>query len=137
VADHVDYEVFQSSAPILAPSSTYALIASEPVVCGLHWALVVWRKRAWRLRIVRRSDAVGLEVLPKHWIVETNVSVAQPQSRFARDLERYPTPSKDLFASKRSASSSGGSLQTPRHESALPGWAAFYTLKYVSDQKIR
>ena len=63
------------------------------------------------MRIVRRSDAVGLEVLPKHWIVETNVSVAQPQSRFARDLERYPTPSKDLFASKRSASSSGGSLQ--------------------------
>jgi len=39
---------------------------------GNKMALVVWRKGAWRLRIVKRSDAAGFEVLPKRWIVETN-----------------------------------------------------------------
>ena len=30
-------------------------------------ALVVWRTGAWRLRIVKRSDAAGFEVLPKRF----------------------------------------------------------------------
>ena len=59
---------------------------------------------------------------------ETNVSVAQPQSRFARDLERYPTPSSICSPRNDPASSSGGSLQnTSSRILALPGWAAFYT----------
>ena len=32
-------------------------------------ALVVWRTGAWKLQIVKRSDAPGFEVLPKRWIV--------------------------------------------------------------------
>jgi transposase len=30
---------------------------------------VVWRTGAWKLEIVRRSDARGFQVLPKRWIV--------------------------------------------------------------------
>ena len=40
---------------------------------GKKMALVVWRTGAWRLRIVKRSDVVGCEVLSKRWIVETDV----------------------------------------------------------------
>jgi transposase len=36
---------------------------------GRKMALVVWRTGAWKLQIVKRSDAKGFEVLPKRWIV--------------------------------------------------------------------
>ena len=35
---------------------------------GQKMALVVWRTGAWKLQIVKRSDAPGYEVLPKCWI---------------------------------------------------------------------
>ena len=39
---------------------------------GKKMALVVWRTGAWRLRIVKLSDAAGFEVLPKRWDRRTN-----------------------------------------------------------------
>ena len=36
---------------------------------GRKMAMTVWRTGAWRLQIVKRSDAAGFEVLPKRWIV--------------------------------------------------------------------
>jgi transposase len=36
---------------------------------GEKMALVVWRTGAWKLEIVKRSNASGFEVLPKRWIV--------------------------------------------------------------------
>ena len=43
-------------------------------------AMTVWRTGAWRLQIVKRSDAAGFEVLPKRWIVETDIRMDQSQS---------------------------------------------------------
>ena len=37
------------------------------------FALVAFGELPWRLRIVKRSDVVGCEVLSKRWIVETDV----------------------------------------------------------------
>ena len=37
---------------------------------GRKIALTVWRTDAWRLLIVKRSDAAGFEFLPERWIVE-------------------------------------------------------------------
>jgi len=54
-------------------------------------ALVVWRTGAWKLEIVKRSDAVGFEVLPKRWIVERTFAWITRNRRLARDFERYAT----------------------------------------------
>lgn len=54
-------------------------------------ALVVWRTGAWKLEIVKRSDAVGFEVLPKRWIVERTFAWISRNRRLARDFERYAT----------------------------------------------
>ena len=45
----------------------------------------------WRLRIVKRSDAAGLEVLPKRWIVQRTFAWISRNRRLARDFERYAT----------------------------------------------
>ena len=45
---------------------------------GSKIALVVCARR--RLRIVKRFDAAGFEVLPKRWDRRTNFCVDQPQS---------------------------------------------------------
>ena len=58
---------------------------------GNKMALVVWRTGAWRLRIVKRSDAAGFEVLPKRWIVERTFAWISRNRRLARDFERYAT----------------------------------------------
>ena len=48
---------------------------------GGKMALVVWRTGAWKLEIVRRSDARGFQVLPKRWIVErTCLDQSQPSA---------------------------------------------------------
>jgi transposase len=52
-------------------------------------ALVVWRTGAWRLRIMKRSDAAGFEDLPKRWIVERTFAWISRNRRLARDFERY------------------------------------------------
>ena len=52
-------------------------------------AMTVWRTGAWRLQIVKRSDAVGFEVLPKRWIVERTFAWISRNRRLARDFERY------------------------------------------------
>jgi transposase len=51
---------------------------------GEKMALVVWRTGAWKLEIVKRSDASGFQVLPKRAWISRN-------RRLARDFERYAT----------------------------------------------
>ena len=58
---------------------------------GRKMALTVWRTGAWRLQIVKRSDAAGFEVLPKRWIVERTFAWISRNRRLARDFERYST----------------------------------------------
>ena len=58
---------------------------------GEKMALIVWRTGAWRLQIVKRSDAAGFEVLPKRWIVERTFAWISRNRRLARDFERYAT----------------------------------------------
>ena len=58
---------------------------------GGKMALVVWRTGAWKLEIVRRSDARGFQVLPKRWIVERTFAWISRNRRLARDFERYAT----------------------------------------------
>jgi transposase len=58
---------------------------------GEKMALVVWRTGAWKLQIVKRSDAAGFEVLPKRWIVERTFAWISRNRRLARDFERYVT----------------------------------------------
>ena len=55
---------------------------------GEKMAIVVWRTGAWRLQIVKRSDAAGFEVLPKRWI-EKEFAWISRNRRLARDFERY------------------------------------------------
>jgi transposase len=52
-------------------------------------ALIVWRTGTWKLEIVKRSDAVGFEVLPKRWIVERTFAWISRNRRLVRDFERY------------------------------------------------
>jgi transposase len=52
-------------------------------------ALVVWRTGTWKLHIVKRSAAVGFDVLPKRWIVERTFAWISRNRRLARDFERY------------------------------------------------
>jgi transposase len=52
-------------------------------------ARVVGRTGAWKVEIVKRSDAVGFEVLPKRWIVERTFAWISRNRRLARDFERY------------------------------------------------
>ena len=54
-------------------------------------ALVAWCTGAWKLEIVKRSDAVGFKVLPKRWIVERTFAWISRNRRLARDFERYAT----------------------------------------------
>jgi transposase len=54
-------------------------------------ALVVWRTGAWKLEIVKRSNAKGFEVLPKRWIVERTFAWISRNRRLVRDFERYAT----------------------------------------------
>src|SRR5262249_22032394 len=58
---------------------------------GEKMAIVVWRTGAWKLEIVKRSDANGFEVLPKRWIVERTFAWISRNRRLARDFERYAT----------------------------------------------
>ena len=58
---------------------------------GGKMALVVWRTGAWKLEIVKRSDARGFQVLPKRWIVERTFAWISRNRRLARDFERYAT----------------------------------------------
>jgi transposase len=58
---------------------------------GRRMALVIWRTGAWKLEIVKRSDATGFEVLPKRWIVERTFAWISRNRRLARDFERYAT----------------------------------------------
>ena len=56
---------------------------------GEKMALVVRRTGAWKLQIVKRSDAAGFEVLPKRWIVERTFAWISRNRRLARDFERH------------------------------------------------
>jgi transposase len=58
---------------------------------GRKMAMTVWRTGAWRLQVVKRSDAAGFEVLPKRWIVERTFAWISRNRRLARDFERYAT----------------------------------------------
>ena len=58
---------------------------------GQKMALVVWRTGAWKLQIVKRSDAPGFVVLPKRWIVERTFAWISRNRRLTRDFERYAT----------------------------------------------
>ena len=57
---------------------------------GEKMALVISRTGAWKLEIVKRSDAAkGFQVLPKRWIVERTFAWISRCRRLARDFERY------------------------------------------------
>jgi transposase len=56
---------------------------------GGKMARVIWRTGAWKLEIVKRSDAAGFTVLPKRWIVERTFAWISRNRRLARDFERY------------------------------------------------
>ena len=58
---------------------------------GEKMALVMWRTGAWKLEIVKRSDANGFQVLPKRWIVERTFAWISRKRRLARDFERSAT----------------------------------------------
>src|SRR3982074_1243879 len=45
-------------------------IFADGAYAGRKMAMTVWRTGAWRLQIVKRSDAAGFEGLTKRWIVE-------------------------------------------------------------------
>ena len=60
-------------------------IFADGAYAGRKMAMTVWRTGAWRLQIVKRSDAAGFEVLPKRWIVERSFAW------ISRDFERYAT----------------------------------------------
>jgi hypothetical protein len=55
VGDVVDFET--AGLAVAQQQISFAGIAAK-------MALVVWRTGAWKLEIVKRSDAVGFEVLP-------------------------------------------------------------------------
>jgi len=63
---------------------------------GAKAAKAAARTGRWRIEVVERSaTAVGFEVLPKRWIVESNIRLGQPVSppgpRF-RTLWNEPLP---------------------------------------------
>ena len=58
---------------------------------GEKMAAIVRRTGAWQLQIVKRSGAIGFEVLPKRWIVERTFAWVSRNRRLARDFERYAT----------------------------------------------
>ena len=64
-------------------------IFADGAYAGRKMAMTVWRTGAWRLQIVKRSDAAGFEVLPKRWIVERTFAWISRNRRLARDFERY------------------------------------------------
>ena len=82
VGDVVDFET--AGLAVAQQQIGFAGIAAK-------MALVVWRTGAWKLEIVKRSDAVGFEVLPKRWIVERTFAWITRNRRLARDFERYAT----------------------------------------------
>jgi transposase len=86
-------------------------------------AMMVWRTGAWSLQIVKRSDVAGFEVMPKRWIVERTFAWISRNPRLARDFERYATTVAAFIRLAMIRICSGDSLQMPRHESKLPGWA--------------
>ena len=56
---------------------------------GPKLAHAIARTGAWRLEIVKRSDARRLVVLPTRWIVERTFAWISRNRRLARDFERY------------------------------------------------
>ena len=83
----------------------------------------VWRTGAWKIQIVKRSDAAGFEVLPKRWIVERTFAWISRNRRLARDFERYTTTVAAFVRLAMIRIMLRRLLQTPRHEFKLPGWA--------------
>ena len=90
---------------------------------GQKMVLVVWRTEAWKLQIVKRSDAPGFEVLPKRRIVERTFAWISRNRRLARDFEHYATTVTAFVRIAMIRIMSNGSPQTSRHESKLLGWA--------------
>jgi putative transposase len=66
-----------------------ARIFADGGYAGVKMAMVVCHTGRWKLQIVTRSDAAGLEVLPKRWIVERTSAWISRNGRLARDFERY------------------------------------------------
>jgi transposase len=56
---------------------------------GPKMAKVIAKTGAWKLEIVKRSDAHRFVVLPKRWIVERTFAWISRNRRLARDFERY------------------------------------------------
>jgi len=56
---------------------------------GPKMAKMVAKTGAWKLEIVKRSDAHRFVVLPKRWIVERTFAWISRNRRLARDFERY------------------------------------------------
>jgi transposase len=56
---------------------------------GPKMASAVARTGAWKIEIVKRTDAHRFVVLPKRWIVERTFAWISRNRRLARDFERY------------------------------------------------
>lgn len=56
---------------------------------GPKLARAIAKTGAWKLEIVKRSDAHRFVVLPKRWIVERTFAWISRNRRLARDFERY------------------------------------------------
>ena len=83
---------------------------------GRKMALTVWRTGAWKLQIVKRSDAAGFEALPKRWIVERTFAWISRNRRLARDFERYATTVVAFIRLAMNRIMLRPLLRTPRHE---------------------
>lgn len=56
---------------------------------GPKMAAAVAKTGAWRLQIVKRTDAHRFVVLPKRWVVERTFAWIARNRRLARDFERH------------------------------------------------
>lgn len=64
---------------------------------GYRGELIAWVKRTlgWTLEIVEKlGDQVGVQVLPKRWIVERTFAWLNRQRRLSKDYERLPAASE-------------------------------------------
>lgn len=63
--------------------------SSDAAYQGPKVARAVAATGAWKIQIVKRSDAHRFVVLPKCWIVERTFAWISRNRRLARDFERY------------------------------------------------
>ena len=56
---------------------------------GAHAALAATRSGEWAIEIVQRNELHTFVVLPKRWIVERTIAVAQPMPKSCQGLGEF------------------------------------------------